>query len=167
MDSNDMNVSNISNTKTDHKNKKIDNRILTPKEKINNIDERLDNAKKRIKNLSEMQENVEAIAKSMNKCIDLLSKSINGAQVNNKFNAMRDSNKLFLIKTTASIEEETITARKAINELYKEKDILLKENKNYYNKLEETKEEKEKTIKHTTSLFSNQKNIFVENTSQS
>ena len=46
MDSNNTNNVDTRDVTTDQKNKKIDNRILTPKEKINNIDERLDNAKK-------------------------------------------------------------------------------------------------------------------------
>ncbi len=162
MDSNNTNNVDTRDVTTDQKNKKIDNRILTPKEKINNIDERLDNAKKRIKNLSEMQENVEAITKSINKCIDLLSKSVKGPQVNNKFNDMRDSNKLFLVKTSASIEEETISARKDINELYKEKDRILKENKDYYNREEQSSSE-EPENKNKTHFFDNQENIFIDN----
>lgn len=120
---------------------KLDNRTVTTKEKINNIDDRLEVAKKKIKNLNDMQDNVNSIAKNMNRCIDLLSKSIKGPKVNGKISEMRTSNKLFLIKTTASIEEEAMKTRKDINELYKEKDAILRENRDNYNK---EKEEKEK-----------------------
>ena len=122
---------------------KLDNKILTTKEKINNIDDKLEAAKKKIKKLNDMQDNVNSIAKNMNRCIDLLSKSIRGPQVNGKISEMRKSNKVFLLKSTTSIEEETMKTRKDINELYKEKDTILRESRNQYNK-EKEKEEKSK-----------------------
>lgn len=135
------NTNNEINNITSKSEKKIDNRIISTKEKIYNVDERLDVAKKRINNLQGMQDSVNAIAKSMNRCIDLLSRSIKGPAVNNRLEDMRSTNKIFLAKSTASIEEETMTIRKEINELYKEKDRLIKENKQQYNQDQEKKEE--------------------------
>ena len=142
---------------TQDKSKAVDNRVITSKVKINEIDEKLDTEKKKIKNLSDMQDTVNSIAKSMERCIDLLAKSISGPRTHNKFNDMRNSNKVFLRKATASIEEESMHIRKKINELYKEKDAILKENREKYQKekaaeeeqkvepkeIEEVKEEKE------------------------
>ena len=135
------NTNNEINNITSKSEKKIDNRIISTKEKIYNVDERLDVAKKRINNLQGMQDSVNAIAKSMNRCIDLLSRSIKGPAVNNRLEDMRSTNKIFLAKSTASIEEETMAVRKEINELYKEKDRLIKENKQQYNQDQEKKEE--------------------------
>lgn len=139
---------------TDDPERKIDNRVVTSKSRISAIDEKLDIEKKRIKNLSDMQDTVNSIAKSMERCIDLLSKSIRGPKTNNRFNDMRNSNKVFLRKATDSIEEESMAVRKKINELYKEKDTILKENRSKYhhekeqeeniNKIEESAEKKEK-----------------------
>lgn len=135
------NTNNEINNITSKSEKKIDNRIISTKEKIYNVDEKLDVAKKRINNLQGMQDSVNAIAKSMNRCIDLLSRSIKGPAVNNRLEDMRSTNKIFLAKSTASIEEETMAVRKEINELYKEKDRLIKENKQQYNQDQEKKEE--------------------------
>ena len=135
------NTNNEINNITSKSEKKIDNRIISKKEKIYNVDEKLDVAKKRINNLQGMQDSVNAIAKSMNRCIDLLSRSIKGPAVNNRLEDMRSTNKIFLAKSTASIEEETMAVRKEINELYKEKDRLIKENKQQYNQDQEKKEE--------------------------
>lgn len=139
MDSNNTNIELNNNTNLSVK--KIDNRIITTKEKIYTVDEKLDVAKKRINNLHSMQDSVNAIAKSMNRCIDLLSKSIKGPTVYNRLEDMRSTNKIFLAKSTASIEEETMAVRKEINELYKEKDRLIREKKQQYNQEQEKKEE--------------------------
>ena len=139
---NGNNTNNEINNITNKSEKNIDNRIISTKEKIYNVDEKLDVAKKRINNLQGMQDSVNAIAKSMNRCIDLLSKSIKGPAVNNRLEDMRSTNKIFLAKSTASIEEETMAVRKTINELYMEKDRLIKENKQQYNQEQEKKEEK-------------------------
>ena len=95
------NTNNEINNITSKSEKKIDNRIISTKEKIYNVDERLDVAKKRINNLQGMQDSVNAIAKSMNRCIDLLSRSIKGPAVNNRLEDMRSTNKIFLAKSTA------------------------------------------------------------------
>ena len=143
-------------------NKRIDNRILTSKEKINKIDERLDNAKRRIKNLSSMQDNVDSIAKSMNKCIDLLGKSLKGPHVSTKLSDMYNSNKLFLIYASAGIEEEKINVRRTINELYKEKDKILKEDRNEYNKNEEQVRKEQEEMKAAREKIFNQEETFEE-----
>ena len=160
MNSNDIN--NFNSHIDTSNDKKIDNRIISTKEKINNIDNRLDVAKRKIKNLQNMQENVNSIAKSMNRCIDLLSKSIKGPTVNNKFEDMRSTNKIFYAKTTASIEEETMGIRKTINELYKEKDELLKENRQKYNQEQIQKEEANKENTTNEKEINNQEGIKKE-----
>ena len=163
MDSNNNININSSNITNEEENKRIDNRILTTKERINSIDEKLDNAKKRIRNLADMQENVESIAKSMNKCIDLLSKSVKGPKVNAKFNDMRNSNKLFLIKATASIEDETMTVRKSINELYKEKDMIIKENRDEFNRENQLINERKAAMEAREKIFNEEKEVHVDN----
>lgn len=158
MDSNYIDATNSSDKED---NKKIDNRIITSKEKIGIIDNKIDETKKKIKNLSDMQDNVVTIAKSMNKCIDLLAKSLSGPRINNKFSDMRNSNATFLRKASSSIEEEIMNHRKVINELYKEKDTIIKENRNNYNKEEQTIKEQEAIKEAKHKMFNKEENIFI------
>ena len=120
-------------------NRKADNRTITVRQRVNEVDDKLDDEKSKLQKLSKMQESVEAIAKNMDKCIELLSKSMKGPTTDNMFNDMYNSNKAFYTKASINIENEEMATRKNINELYKEKDKILSENRQ--EEAEENKEE--------------------------
>ena len=126
------------NTNTEDK-RKADNRTISVRQRVNEVDDRLDDEKSKLQKLSNMQESVEAIAKNMDKCIELLSKSMKGPTTDNMFSDMSNSNKTFYTKASINIENEEMATRKNINELYKEKDKILIENRQ--ETLEEDKEE--------------------------
>ena len=83
--------------------------------------------KKRLQKLDDMQEEIVALNKNLTKCIDLLSKSISGPVTNNVFNDMHNSNRLFYVKTSGIIDEESTNSKININRLYQEKDDVIKE----------------------------------------
>lgn len=117
--------------------KQADNRELTVKEKVNKIDDKLDAEKKRLQKLDDMQEEIVALNKNLTKCIDLLSKSISGPVTNNVFNDMHNSNRLFYVKTSGIIDEESTNSKININRLYQEKDDVIKEERNNANSQKE------------------------------
>ena len=117
-------------------NKKADNIVLEYKQKINEVDNRLDEEKKKLKKLNQIQNDIDSLSKNINKCIDLLSKSMKGPGINNMFSNMSDSNKLMHIKASSAIENEFQETNKKIYNLYGEKDKIIKENRNKYNQEE-------------------------------
>ncbi len=121
--------------------KRADNKVIETKQKINKIDDNLDSEKKKIKNLSDMQDSVNSINRNMDRCIELLSKSIKGPTTQNIFDDMHNTNRKFLINASQNIEDETTIARKNINELYKEKDRIIKESRNNSRKEENNNKE--------------------------
>ena len=125
-----------------NENKKADNIIINNKKRINEIDDELSEQKKKLKKLDSMQEDVASLTRNIDKCIQLLSKSIQGPTTQNMFNDMSNTNQLFLRKTNNNIEEETMKAQHNIHKLYQEKDQILKENRDRLNKeREETQKE--------------------------
>jgi len=108
-------------------NKKADNQILNTKQKINNIDNKLDLEKKHLNKIDEMHQEINSLAKDINKCVELLSKSMKGPTVNNMFQDMENTNRTFYRRATMELEQEEINIKKNINKLYKEKDAIIKE----------------------------------------
>lgn len=100
------------------------------KKRINEIDNLVDYEKRRIKKFDNMQEEVIALNKNLNKCIDLLSKSIEGPTKKNMLNDMYDSTKSFYMNFISTLDEEISSSRKNINKLAQEKDDIIKQNKN-------------------------------------
>ena len=124
--------------------RKADNRIIENRQKINEVDNQIDDEKGRLEKLSTMQETIDSIAKNVDKCIELLSKSMKGPNTDSLFNDMYNSNKAFFKKASSNIESEETNSRKKINELYKEKEKILKDTKDYANE-EKNKEENNET----------------------
>ena len=110
--------------------KKVDNRIISSKEKINKIDDELEFEKARLKKLDNMQEELHALNKSISKCIYLLSKSIKGPNTNVVFEDMNSSNHAFIENAQATLEEEMADSRKNIHTLYEAKEEIIKESRN-------------------------------------
>ena len=109
--------------------KKIDNRIITNKQRINKIDDDLEFEKARLKKMDSMQEELHALNKSLSKCIYLLSKSIKGPNTNVVFEDMNNSNHMFLENASATLEEEMADTKKNIHKLYEEKETIIQESR--------------------------------------
>lgn len=101
--------------------KKIDNIVKTQKQKINELDNKLSAEKAKLRKIDAMQDSLYELNKNMNKCIELLSKSIVGPATNRFFNDMENNNRVFYAKSSAILEEESSDTMKNINNIYKEK----------------------------------------------
>lgn len=109
--------------------KKADNTTINLKQKINELNNMIEEEKKKIKKLDSMQEEITSLNKNMNKCIELLSKSIESPTKDNMLSDMYNSNKSLYRNLTSSLDEEAEVSKKIINKLSQEKDNLIKENK--------------------------------------
>ena len=114
--------------------KKADNNILNYQNQINTLDNKIDNEKIIIKKIEKIQDDVVALTKSVDKCIDLLYKSIKGPTTNYEFDDMRNFNRKFLIETTNELDEETYQTQKKINKLTQEKEEILKHSRESQNR---------------------------------
>ena len=97
------------------------------KKKVNEIDNQIDNEKNKIKKINNVHEMVTALKKNLNKCIELLSVSINGKQKNKMLNDMYDKNKSFYMNFSSSLDNKISITKNKINKLNETKDILIKE----------------------------------------
>ena len=110
--------------------RKADNTIINHKKELDKVDEQIDIQRNKMQELNDMQESVNEIVDNINQCIELLSKSIKGPTTENMFNDMYNTNKNFGSNVSTNIENNQLEVRKRLNELYKEKDNILEENKN-------------------------------------
>lgn len=110
--------------------RKADNTIINHKKELDKVDEQIDIQRNKMQELNDMQESVNEIVDNINQCIELLSKSIKGPTTENMFNDMYNTNKNFGSNVSNNIENNQLEVRKRLNELYKEKDNILEENKN-------------------------------------
>lgn len=108
---------------------KVDNKVVDIKTQITQLDNNINNEKKKIKKLDTIHEEITSLNKSLNKCLELLSKSMGGPSVKNMLNDMYDSNKSLYINLTNKIDDEIKISMKSINKLYGEKDRIIKESK--------------------------------------
>ncbi len=109
--------------------RKADNQILNYDKEIEKVEEQIDIEQNKIQELSDMQESVDEIVDNINKCIELLSKSIKGPTTENMFSEMYATNKNFQTNVSTNIENNQIETRKRLNELYKEKESIFEENR--------------------------------------
>lgn len=117
------------------KNKKIDNQILEKKRILNEMDDKIDLEKKKLKQMEGIWEELISLNKNLDKCIDILSRSMQGPNLGLVYDDMRDSNKRFLVKTSGSLEEYTEILKKNIDDLSAKREEIVhqktsEENKN-------------------------------------
>lgn len=122
----------------DSDNKKVaDNRIIENKKNIDNIDDMIDQNKNRIKSLNNMEDNFQALSRSIEKCVDLLNKSIKGNNIERKLGDISDNNKISLKRVLGTIDDERQEVNKELKNLFNQKDYLEKETRNLLNEKDE------------------------------
>jgi len=109
--------------------KKADNSVITTKQNIEQIDDKINIEKERIRKLENIHEELISLNRNMDKCIEILSKSMKGPTSNVMFDDMHNSNRIFLLKTASNLTEQAELSRKNINKLYQEKDEIINTNK--------------------------------------
>ena len=103
-------------------NKKADNLSYDKKRNINDLEEQIYDNKKKIKELVKMQESLIALDFNINNCINLLSKSMKGANDEALYNDMQEVNRKNLFNSLDVIEKDVDILKKNINELRTKKD---------------------------------------------
>ncbi len=108
--------------------KQADNRIITKKQQIKNIDDSIGLEKTKLRKIDEMQEDLSNLNKDMSRLIDLLSKSVKGKEAAHRLENMQISTMRLYNKGNNNLEELVSSTKKNINNLYKEKENLIKDN---------------------------------------
>lgn len=94
--------------------------------KIRMIEDKIDLEKERLKKINSMYDDIESFDRDINKCIDLLAKSVKGSNVNNIFDDVNESSSIFYKSIVSSLDEELEASKKAISKLTEEKEAILK-----------------------------------------
>ena len=107
--------------------KKVDNRINEVKKKINKLDDKISSEKSKIKDLNNLEEAFGGLNAKINKCVELLNKSVKSPKTTSLTENILADNQKFFSKTTESINNDRVEIEKTMNELSEEKDKLKKE----------------------------------------
>lgn len=108
--------------------KKADNYIN--KEKIKKIDNELEKEKNKFNDLDELEEIIISLNNNINKCIELISKSIKGNNINKRLSAIETENRISFKNNINNIDIERKEIKNNILNLNDEKDKIIENNKN-------------------------------------
>ena len=103
-------------------NKKADNLSYDKKRIINDLEEQIYDNKNKLKELVKMQESLIALDFNINNCINLLSKSMKGANDEALYSDMQEVNRKNLFNSLDVIEKDVDILKKNINELRTKKE---------------------------------------------
>lgn len=118
--------------------KRIDNTIINTnqedtnkniKQRINEIDDMIDIERNKIKKIDMMQQDIATLNQHLNKCIDLLSKSVKGPTTQNVFNDMYETSRSIYVNLSSTLDEVSVSSIKTINRFSKQKEELIEERK--------------------------------------
>lgn len=114
--------------------KKADNIILEKNNKenkqiINQIDNAISKQKGNLHKIDNTQETLVEINKSINRCLDLLSKNMNSKESRRKIDNMRTNSMIILKKASGSLEDTRQNTKQVINKLYTNRNQFEKKSK--------------------------------------
>ena len=89
------------------------------------IDELIYLEKKKKKKIESLSNDYHELYNSISKCLNSLSSSMKGSNVNAKLDDMRYSNKKLLNKFNEKIDDEMRDIKKTVAKLYREKDKII------------------------------------------
>ncbi len=116
--------------------KKADNQISYNRIQINRLDNEIDSSKSKIKTLNDMEEGFVSLSKNIEKCVELLSLSMKGNNIEGKLGDISESNQMYLKRVVSTIDDEKTTTNDRIKNLYEQKDNYEKEQKRLYREIE-------------------------------
>ena len=129
-----------------------DNKILITRSEIENINDQIDMSKSKLKSLDDMEEGFTSLSKNIAKCVELLSQSMKGNNVEQKLGAISDNNRIYYLRAMGSIDDERQEAKKKLKELYDQKDEMeklkkeqLREAEKLSDKIDDKAKKKEET----------------------
>lgn len=103
--------------------KKADNKI-TRRDRIIELDNKIVKNKKTIKKLNEVEEGIKSLRKSIGRCIDLLSYSMSGENVDKLLSKSNDANVYNSKKMIETLDEIKYKTKKEIKKLDKEREKI-------------------------------------------
>lgn len=136
-------------TMGDKETKSVDNKMDT-KTKLRLVNDRIDVEKQKMKNLDELEELFVSLNKNINKCVELLGRSIKGENIGKKLSAIEENNKVSFNKSIYNINSDREEVKNLLSRLNDERDeyqeMIRRENQiELEHELEKEKEsEKEK-----------------------
>ena len=117
---------NTTTTTPNEKKIQADNKIFITRTEIEHINDQIDMSKSKLKSLDDMEEGFSSLSKNISKCVELLSQSMKGNNVEQKLGAIMDNNRIYYLKAMGSIDDERQEAKKKLKELYDQKDEMEK-----------------------------------------
>ena len=133
--------------------KSADNKIDT-KTKLRLVNDRIDVERQKMKNLDELEELFVSLNKNINKCVELLGRSIKGENIGRKLSAIEENNKVSFNKSIYNINSDREEVKNLLSRLNDERDeyqeMIRRENQielEHELEKEEKKEEKKEEEK--------------------
>lgn len=116
----------------DSEEKKIDNKINENRIKLKEVNDSIENENNKMKKLDEIEELFVSLNTNINKCVDLLAKSIKGEKIDKKLSVIEENNKINFNKSMYSIAADREDVKKrliALNEKKEEyQELIRKDN---------------------------------------
>ena len=97
--------------------------------KINEINSKIENERINIKHNNSIKDELNKINDSYKRCLDILSQSASGKNINQKYNNLYTENRNNYIKKLNNIDNQVSQSQKNIESYVEEKDILTKQYK--------------------------------------
>ena len=101
--------------------KSADNKIDT-KTKLRLVNDRIDVERQKMKNLDELEELFVSLNKNINKCVELLGRSIKGENIGRKLSAIEENNKVSFNKSIYNINSDREEVKNLLSRLNDERD---------------------------------------------
>ena len=105
-------------------NEKVADNYISHKKEIKIIDNKINTEKNKIKKIDSIEESFVSLNNNINKCIDLLSASIKGGNVEKKLDAIREESEISYRKSVEDLDAEREEINVNINRLSDERDFL-------------------------------------------
>ena len=93
------------------------------------LDLKIDSEKEKIKHNNKLRNELDNINASYNRCLDILSKSASGKNINKKYNNLYTENRINYIKNVEQLDSQISQSQNNIDAYLNEKDNLKKEDK--------------------------------------
>lgn len=101
--------------------KSADNKIDT-KTKLRLVNDRIDVERQKMKNLDELEELFVSLNRNINKCVELLGRSIKGENIGRKLSAIEENNKVSFNKSIYNINSDREEVKNLLSRLNDERD---------------------------------------------
>ena len=116
--------------------KSADNAIFESRESVRYLEDAIYGQQQNLKNLDEMEETFLTLKKQINKCVDLLNRSMKGKNINSRLSEIEGNNNRLYDNRLEMIREKRKETKETISRLTQEKEDYLDKIKEEYKKEE-------------------------------